>query len=151
MGKINLGRVIMGGLVAGLVINIVEFLTNAVLFKQEWHDATVALGKSGEFTTKQIVGFNVYGFALGILIVFTYAAIRSRFGAGAQTAMCAGALVWALNSALPNAFNSFLHLYPLSLLITMTGIELAMSVIAGVAGAYFYKEDGAPQAMSARA
>jgi hypothetical protein len=150
MGKINVGRVIMGGLVAGLVINIVEFLTNAVLFKQEWHDAGVALGKSGDITTKQIAAFNVYGFAVGILMVLTYAAIRSRFGASAQTAMGAGVLVWMLNMALPNAFNSFLHLYPLSLLLSVTGIELVMSAIAGVAGAYFYKEDGAPQSMTAK-
>ena len=55
---------------------IQEALTNAVLFKQEWHDAGVALGKSGDITTKQIAAFNVYGFAVGILMVLTYAAIQ---------------------------------------------------------------------------
>ncbi len=36
-------------------------------------------------------------FALGIMAVWTYAAIRPRLGAGVGTAACAGLLVWALS------------------------------------------------------
>jgi len=150
MGNINLGRVIAGGLVAGVIVNIFEGLTNGWLFQPEWHEAMAALGK-GDATTKQIVFFNIYGFAIGIMLVLTYAAIRSRFGAGASTAMIAGAMVWLLNLAMPHAFNSVLHLYKLSLALNIAGIELVMCAVASVAGAYFYKEASAPQAMKASA
>jgi hypothetical protein len=150
MGNINLGRVIAGGLVAGVIVNIFEGLTNAVLFKDDWHVAMAALGKS-DATTKQIVFFNVYGFAMGIMLVLLYASIRSRFGASAKTAMIAGAMMWMLNMAMPHAFNSVLHLYGLNLALSIAAIELAMCLIAGVAGAAIYKEEAAPQAMRASA
>ena len=38
MGNLNFGRVILGGLVAGLVINIGEFLLNEVVFKQQMEE-----------------------------------------------------------------------------------------------------------------
>jgi hypothetical protein len=36
-------------------------------------------------------------FVLGILAVWTYAAIRPRFNAGPKTALCAGLAVWAMS------------------------------------------------------
>ena len=39
MGKMNLGRVILGGLVAGVIIDACEFVINAVILKQAWADA----------------------------------------------------------------------------------------------------------------
>ena len=36
-------------------------------------------------------------FALGVLAVWTYAAIRPRFGAGPKTAVCAGFAVWVMS------------------------------------------------------
>ncbi|HEY3125318.1 MAG TPA: hypothetical protein VGK70_14805 [Thermoanaerobaculia bacterium] len=35
MGQINWGRVFLGGLLAGVVINVGEFLFHAVLFKDQ--------------------------------------------------------------------------------------------------------------------
>jgi hypothetical protein len=39
MAHTNRGRVILGGLLAGLVINIVEFITNGVVLSEAWGDA----------------------------------------------------------------------------------------------------------------
>jgi hypothetical protein len=48
MGKINLGRVILGGIVAGIVIDIFEGVLNGVVLEKQWADAMTALGKSGQ-------------------------------------------------------------------------------------------------------
>ena len=45
MGRINWGRVFLGGLLAGVVINVGEFLFHAVLFKDQMAEAMRALGK----------------------------------------------------------------------------------------------------------
>ena len=45
MSRINWGRVFLGGLVAGLVINVSETLLNAVVVKSDWEEAMRALGK----------------------------------------------------------------------------------------------------------
>jgi hypothetical protein len=149
MGKINMSRVLLGGLVAGVVINAIEGLVNGVLFEADWVAALGALQKPAAFSVKQIVFFNVAGFAFGMLMMLAYAAMRPRLGAGANTAMCAGALVWMLGVAIPNSFNAITHIFPLALMLKLTAIALVEMLLAGVAGAYFYKEEAAPQSMSA--
>ena len=103
MGKINLGRVILGGLVAGVIINVVEGVMNGVILQPQWSAAAKAIGRSATMSTKQIVAFNVWGFAAGIIAVWLYAAMRPRFGAGPRTAITAGAAVWLLAYAMANA------------------------------------------------
>ena len=45
MGKINWTRVILGGLVAGVIINISEFLLNGVVLAKDMEAAMRALGR----------------------------------------------------------------------------------------------------------
>ena len=45
MGKINAGRVLLGGLLAGVVINVSEWFWNGVVFVKEMEDAIAKLGK----------------------------------------------------------------------------------------------------------
>jgi hypothetical protein len=139
MGKINMARVLLGGIVAGFIINVVEGLMNGWYFKAEWAEAAKAIGRA-EVSVKQIVAFNVWGFAAGILAIWLYAAIRPRFGAGPKTAMCAGLIVWILAFAMANGMMAFLHIYPLWLLLTITAVAVPELLIASVAGAAIYKE-----------
>ncbi|MGE0884764.1 MAG: hypothetical protein AB7P14_14565 [Blastocatellales bacterium] len=95
MSKINVGRVVLGGLVAGVVLNIGEALLNAVILADTMKEdmAKLGLGDPGSNTTFliRVVGIT---FFLGIAIVYLYAAIRPRFGAGWKTAACAGIFAW---------------------------------------------------------
>jgi hypothetical protein len=80
MGKINIARVILGGLLAGLVINISEYVLNTYVIAD---DAAAMLERFGLPQTgmHQIGVFLVMTFILGIIMVFTYAAMRpSRSG-----------------------------------------------------------------------
>ncbi len=46
MGKINWTRVILGGVVAGAIINVFEYLLNAVVVAKDWAGVmTVSLAK----------------------------------------------------------------------------------------------------------
>src|SRR3990172_8115214 len=93
MGKINWFRVIVGGLVAGFVINVGEFLLNEVILGRKWVAAMEALGRP-PMGNEAITLLVVLGFALGIGAVYLYPAIRPRFGAGPRSAVCAGLLGW---------------------------------------------------------
>src|SRR5438445_323626 len=55
MTHTNRGRVILGGLLAGLVINIVEFVTNGVVLREAWGQAMQALGKPAQLSAGAIV------------------------------------------------------------------------------------------------
>ena len=152
MGRKNLGRVILGGLVAGVVINLFEGVLNGIVLEKQWMDVLTGLGKSATFSSKQIAAFNVWGFALGILTVWIYAAMRPRFGAGPRTAVCAGLVVWALAYAMGEAGPVFLHVFPVGMTLTIVAVEGVEMIVAGLAGAVLYKEDsaGSPQLAKAR-
>lgn len=80
MGKINLGRVILGGIAAGILIDLLEGILNGVLLQKQWIAVMTGLGKSSTMSVKQIVAFNLWGLAAGILMVWLYAGIRARLG-----------------------------------------------------------------------
>jgi hypothetical protein len=140
MGKINLGRVILGGLVAGIVIDLFEGVLNGVILDKQWADAMTALGKSSTLSIKQLIAFNVWGLAVGILMIWLYAAMRPRLGAGAKTAILAGLMMWATAYALGSAASIFLHLVPLGLMAIGLAVGLVETIIAGVVGASLYRE-----------
>ena len=153
MGKINTGRLILGGIVAGIVIDIFEGIMNGVVLQQQWADVFSSLGKSPGLSVKQILALNVWGLAAGILTVWLYAAIRPRYGAGPRTAILAGLAVWATAFGLATAVPVFFHLYPVGLGITAVALEGVEMILAGLAGAAVYKENAAegPRSVAARA
>src|SRR2546425_13360836 len=93
MGRINWGRVVMGGFLAGLVLNVVDFLVYGVWLKTDYAAAMQALGKPGSMDNL-IPLFVVLDFVYGIGLLWLYAAIRPRFGAGPKTAVIAGVALW---------------------------------------------------------
>jgi hypothetical protein len=139
MNRINVGRVVLGGLLAGLIINIGETLLNAVVLASDMEQLTQArnvppIGGSA------IAGFVTMCFALGIGIVWLYAAIRPRFGAGVGTAVIAGVAVWLLSFGWAILGDTLMQFIPTNIM----GIALVWSlveVLAGaIAGAWVYKE-----------
>jgi hypothetical protein len=140
MGKMNVGRVVLGGIAAGVVINIWEGIMRGVVFQERGAEIMAALGKPAAISAKQVIAFNVWGFVVGILTVWLYAAIRPRLGAGPKTAIVAGLFVWALVFALGVMPVVFTHLLPVDFgAITVCG-EAVMMLIAGLVGGALYKE-----------
>jgi len=143
MAHTNRGRVIVGGLVAGLLINIVEYITNGVVLREAWGKAMAALNKPADLSAGAIVIFNVWGFLLGIAAVWVYAAIRPRYGAGPRTAVRAGLATWAFAVFLANLANYPLGLLPARLLVITSIVALVEVVVATLVGAWLYKEEEA--------
>ena len=139
MGKINLGRVVAGGLVAGLVLNVSEAILNMVVIGRQMEAAMMALNVP-PIDNRAIMGFVILGFALGVAMVWLYAAIRTRFGPGVPTAVVAGVIVWFLAYLYPNAGMSIANILPNDLLVIATAWGLAECVLAAIAGAWMYSE-----------
>lgn len=140
MPKINLSRVVWGGIVAGIVANLLAFVVDGAVLGQLWRDAMKALGRD-DFTPAQIVQFNILGILNGVLIVWLYAAIRPRYGAGPATAVRAAVAVWIAGSLLANlAFMGVTGLYPAKLMTITTAGALLEYIAGALAGAALYKE-----------
>jgi hypothetical protein len=140
MGRINFGRVIIGGLVAGLIVNIFEYILNGVMLSDQWAELMRGIGKP-PLGTNEIIAFNVFGFISGIVAVWTYAAIRPRFGAGPMTAVYAAVLTWVTVYVLADSMPTIMGIFPISMTLMLVGVGLIEIVIATLVGAFLYKED----------
>jgi hypothetical protein len=139
MSRINLTRVLIGGLLAGIIINVSEFILNGVLLEEEMNAAMAALNRP-PVDPSMIIWFVLFSFGLGFMLVWTYAAIRPRFGAGIKTAICASTIVWGLAYLYPNLFLIVINLFPRDMMVMATVWGLIEIIVAGIAGAWAYKE-----------
>jgi hypothetical protein len=138
MGRINLKGVIVGGLVAGLVLNVVDYLVWGVWLAADFAAALQAMGKPP--ADSLIPLFILLDFMYGIMLVYVYAAIRPRFGAGPGTAVHAALIVWVIAVLFHTIGEAPLGLLPMRLYVIGSVVALIAIPIATVAGAKFYKE-----------
>jgi hypothetical protein len=140
MGKINLVRLLIAGLVAGVVGDILGYLVDGVLLAQNWSDGMLALGRN-ELSAAQIVEFNLLGIVFGIVSIVIYVAFRQLFGANWKTAVYAGVTAWVIGVLLPNTdFMVVTELFSKHLAFYTTAGGLVEAVAGTVAGAYLYKQ-----------
>ncbi|PYU17973.1 MAG: hypothetical protein DMG30_29645 [Acidobacteria bacterium] len=142
MGKINWGRVIPGGIVAGIIINIFEYVTNGRVLAAEWAAAMQTLGRQLPASSNAI--FVVWGFLVGISAIWLYAAARTRFGPGPATAVLTGFAYWVIGYLFPNVVSWALAIFPSRLLGITTVVGLVEIIVASLAGASIYKERATP-------
>jgi len=79
-------------------------------------------------------------FVYGIGLLWVYAAIRPRFGAGVRTGVIAGLAVWFFVGLLHTASEAPMQLFPQRLYVLGTAVALIQIPLATVIGAYLYKE-----------
>jgi len=139
MGKINVQRVILGGLLAGLVLNVFDFILFGVVLKADLDAAMTALGKSPPGGS-MIAWFVFLDFLFGIFLVWLYAAVRPRFGPGPRTAVIAGLAFWVLFGLLHALSEAPMGLFPRRLMVIAVSVGLVQMVLAALAGAKVYSE-----------
>ncbi len=143
--NVNRQKLLVGGLAAGVVLNIIDFLTNVVLLSARMQaDANAFKPGLGDqmsaMTGGQIAVYVFFDFIIGFLLVWTYAAIRPRFGPGPRTAAYVGLLFFVFGMILTYGYKS-MGVMSSGLWWTYTGIWLVNLLLASVVGAMLYSED----------
>lgn len=136
----NYGRVILGGLVAGLVLNVGEFLLNAVILRNQMAEWFTEHNLPADTGSTFLLVATLLTFAMGIGMVWLYALIRPRSGPGPKTAICAGLFMWFAVYLYCGIIFGLLLAQPLSIIGISTIWGLGEYVIAAIAGAWLYKE-----------
>lgn len=139
MNKINMGRVLIGGLIAGVVLNFGEFLLNGVLLAKDMEEEfkKLNLGPPSNTFILRAVGVT---FLLGIVLVYLYAAIRPRFGPGVKTAVCAGLIGWFFVYLYAGYLNEAIGFVSPRLYLIGLAWGLVEYLAGAIAGAWLYKE-----------
>lgn len=141
MAQINTGKVIVGGLAAGVVMNVVDFLVNGVWLMDKWTAQSAKLNPNlNPAAGSSIAYYVVCDFLLGILIVWLYAAMRPRFGPGSATATKAAIAAWVA-VALINANLAISGMFGPKIVALSTVMTLVGMIAGGNLGAMAYKEE----------
>ncbi len=144
MGKINVGRWILGGVITAIVLLIVDYVLNGVILTKQWDDAMSALSlpamSANMMAPGRLIGLVILDLIVGLTAVWIYVGIRPRFGAGATTAVYAGLATWLIGYLAPYGFFLVLPIFPASLVWAGIVVGLFQVVVATVIGAYFYQE-----------
>jgi hypothetical protein len=140
---INTKKVLIGGIAAGVVMNIIDFISNTYILGARMKAESDAFkpGMSDQMMTgSAIAGYIIMDFVLGILLVWTYAAIRPRFGPGIKTAVYAAILFWILAGIF---MSGFMHMGMMSggLWWSFALIGLVNFLLSAWVGARLYSED----------
>jgi len=139
MAKINIWRVVLGGLVAGVICDVFEAFLNGGLLADAWKGVMASVNRP-PLELSQVLIYDAVGLVIGTASVWTYAAIRPRFGAGPKTAVYAALLTWITAYATANAGPAIMGVYPPSIALEITTVGLIEIVFATLAGAFLYKE-----------
>jgi len=140
--QINWGRVIGGGLLAGLVMNIGEGVLHGAILGQDAMELFQARGISASPAGWQMPVLVGMTFVLGITSVWLYAAIRPRYGAGPMTALCAGLAIWVIAHLWSGVYlgAGLAGLITPKLAWLPVAWGLAEAPLGTLAGAWLYKE-----------
>ena len=140
MGQINVGRVLLGGLVAGLVLNIGEFVLNDKVLAPQMKAfmSSHSFNEPGGSFVAVAVGMT---FLLGIVMVWSYALIRPRCGAGPKTAIITALIAWFGIYLYSGLINGLLFGIPTNTILLVCGWGLVEYILGAVVGAALYKEE----------
>jgi len=138
MGHIRWIKLIEGGLIAGLVINVVEYVVNSLFLGERWAAAMRALGRSPEFGANQMALFFLWGFLVGIFAIWLYAELMPRYGDRPITAVIAGLVVWFVGYLLADVGVVALALFPRRLIVASLAVGLVEALVATMSGAWIY-------------
>jgi hypothetical protein len=138
MSKINRERVLLGGLLGGIIIVIIDIFVNGVLFGADWQAALKALGHAP--SPSGLIILVIWAILAGICATWLYAAARPRFGPGPRTAIITGFAFWIFSYALPTIGLLSFHVFPPRLpLISCVG-GMAEAILATLVGGWIYRE-----------
>ena len=139
MNRLDFGRVLLGGIVAGFILNIGEFVLNGII-----------LAPHIEADMKRMnikppgAGFGLLAvtltFVFGILAVLLYALMRARLGPGPKTALVTALIVWFCVYAYSGSINMLLINVPPRLILMILAWGLIEYPLGILAGASLYKE-----------
>ena len=133
---------LLGGLLAGLVMNVGEAALHGGLLGADAQALFTRYQVGAPGSPVPIVSLILMTFVLGIASVWLYAAIRPRYGPSVRTAIIAGLAVWVIAHLWSGVYlgMGFLGLIPTKLAYLPVAWGLIEAPLGTLAGACVYKE-----------
>lgn len=140
MGKINFGRVLLGGILAAIVLNVGEYLLNEKVMGTEMKEMMAKHNFTMPDGPKFLVMAVSVTVVLGIVMVWLYALIRPRLGPGVMTAIVAAFVMWFAVYLYNAGFFIMIFGTPVNSMAIACVWGLVEYSLAAIVGAAVYKE-----------
>ena len=141
---INTQKVFVGGLAAGVILNIIDYLGSGVLLADRMR-ADMEAFKPGlsdmMMEGNSVAMYIVSDLVMGLLLVWAYAAMRPRFGPGPRTAVHAALLLW-ITSAIVALGYLQMGMMAMDTWLLYARFWLVGLIIAALVGGKLYTEAG---------
>jgi len=138
----NRQKIVLGGLAAGLVLNLLDFITSSYIMGGAMAHAFNAVNPSlvaAMGTTRATATFVVTDFVYGIALVWLYSAMRPRYGAGPRNALMSAFFIWLISCLAFSMFHT-MGMMGMHLFLLMALIALINYGIAALVGGWLYTE-----------
>ncbi|HYN10441.1 MAG TPA: hypothetical protein VES67_23840 [Vicinamibacterales bacterium] len=135
---INSGKVVVGGLVAGVVANVLDFVFQGIILKPDFEIMQQRLNLDPAVANNP-VPWIIVDFILGFLLIVTYVGFRTRWGPGPKTAIYAGLVIFVGIAATMGALAS-IGVVSIDTYMKSSALQLVTMMCAALAGSYLYKE-----------
>jgi hypothetical protein len=133
--SINFKRVLLGGLITGMIINVIDTPNGALISGPKITEFLTAHGLTASpFVAPYFLSIHLI---FGILLVWAYANMIPQMGETRQNALYATLLI-----LIPTRFFSlgftFMGLLPLELFLTLSSSVVIGFFVGGIVGCWFY-------------
>jgi hypothetical protein len=137
---LRVGRLLIAGLVAGLIMNIGEAALHAGILADATTAAYSALNRTIVADPMNLVSLVVLTFAQGIVMTWLYAVVGPRFGTRSTAAACVGLIAWFLSSLYAAVYlhSGLPGILPTNVVWPPVAWELIEFPLAAFAGAITY-------------
>jgi len=142
---IDLRRLVLGGLAAGVLMNVFDAVTNGILMWSELSANAIRLGLDprAPATPFGIVILGAVDVVYGLVMVWLYAVLAGRYGPGWRAALLSAGVVFASTMGILLGFMLMRVLTPR--LLMQMGAAGAVTLAAGaLVGARVYRQQPGP-------
>jgi hypothetical protein len=141
MPRINWARLIVGGIVAALIVFITDGVFHERVVSADWKAVYQALGApEAQHHGPGVLYFAVFELGRGLVAMFLYVMMRPYFKPGPKTAVLAAIVTWTAFSVTGPAQFIPLGFFSNALWLKVAAFQLVTSILAGIAGAWFYRD-----------
>ena len=140
INQIRIGRLLIAGLVAGLILNVGEAALHAGILGDATTAAYTALNRTIVPNPLNLASLIGVTFVQGIVMTWLYAMIRPRLGSRFAAAACAGLAAWLFSSLYSAVYlhSGLSGLFPLDIVWVPVAWELIEYPLAALAAAAIY-------------
>lgn len=151
---ISYSRILMAGAAAGMALNSMNMLKNAIVpsFGSHWAAALERLGidlPSQMQDPISLILFLAISTAYGFFAAWLYASALPRFGKGLPTALRIGVALWVIGYLAPMAGYALLGLFPVTLVLFSASFSLVEFSLCAIVASMIYRDRRQPTPFAA--